>query len=908
MVISSGLQPLRASLGVLPSAFLGVRAFSTAVVRQKTWETARRSLVAGKHAPAVPVSLWRSLEPGIRHFHASWSLLSEEKKDAEKPEGNPEPAQGEPVESKTVQPFGVPKEFPKVFALSFPRPVFPEFVTYQFFTDRGLIDQLKKIAQSSTPYVGIFMAKDDESRRVEVIRDVSKLHSVGSFCSVQRVIDHQKNVQITFNAHRRIRIKGVAEKDPFLWVNVENMITEPYDADDSMLKATQQALMECMKEIMQTNRSINEQIMFQLSTLSTEIMTKPGMLADFVAALCPSDLQKGQGVLEEMNIRERLTLALELLKKELVATTLMAQIQSEVEADYQKNQRRYMLMEQLKKIKKELGLEKDDKDALIERFQSRVKDLKMNESVSTVIDEELKKLMYLDGNSSEFNVTRNYLDWLTNMPWGLTSEDNYDISLAKTILDEDHYGLQDVKDRILEFIAVGSLRGHVHGKILCLCGPPGVGKTSIAHSIARSLNRQFFRFSVGGMTDVAEIKGHRRTYVGAMPGKLIQCLKKTKVENPLVLIDEIDKIGRGVQGDPASALLELLDPEQNASYMDHYLDVPVDLSKVLFICTANVTDTIPGPLLDRMEVIRLSGYVLQEKVQIAKQYLIPAARKQTGTENSQIDITEDAISFLCRSYCRENGVRNLQKHIEKIHRKLALKMVQGDAPKQSIGSKDLYDYVGKPLFSSTRMYDVTPAGVVMGLAWTSMGGQTLYIESQMADGGKHESNKGSLRTTGRLGETMNESAQIAYTFAKSFLSKIDPHNTFLKDTPIHMHCAEGAVPKDGPSAGCTFVSSLLSLALNRPLKPDVSMTGELSLTGKILPVGGIKEKLIAAKTADIKTVILPDANRPDYSELPEFVTEGLTVHFVKEYAEVFNVIFPDPLILTGEIIDPAPAA
>eukprot|EP00124_Ichthyophonus_hoferi_P001356 Ihof_evm4s68 gene=Ihof_evmTU4s68 len=766
-------------------------------------------------------------------------------------------------ETKAMQPFGVPKEYPEVLALGFPRPVFPEFVTYQFFTDKPLIEKLKKIAASSTPYIGIFMAQGEEARRTEVIHHANQLHRVGAFCSIQRIIDHQRNVQITFNAHRRIRIKNVISKEPFLTVRVDNVEAEPYDPEDTMIKVTQHALMECMKEIMQNNRSINEQIMFQLSTLSTEIMTKPGMLADFVAALCPSDLPKGQMVLEELNIRERLTLALELLKKELVATTLMAQIQSEVEADYQKNQRRYMLMEQLKKIKKELGLEKDDKDALIERFQARVKGLKMIDTISTVIDEEIKKLSYLDSNSSEFNVTRNYLDWLTTMPWGITSQDNYDISLAKTILDEDHYGLQDIKDRILEFIAVGSLRGHVGGKILCFCGPPGVGKTSIAHSIARSLNRKFYRFSVGGMTDVAEIKGHRRTYVGAMPGKLLQCLKKTKTENPLVLIDEIDKIGRGVQGDPASALLELLDPEQNGSYIDHYLDVPVDLSKVLFICTANVTDTIPGPLLDRMEVIRLSGYVLQEKVQIAKQYLIPASQKHTGTENqTNLKIDDDAIGYLCKAYCRENGVRNLQKHIEKIHRKLALRMVLGNMPTHAIGRNDLYDYVGKPLFPDARMYDVTPVGVVMGLAWTSMGGQTLYIESQLADGRKRDTLKGGLTTTGRLGETMKESAQIAYTFAKSFINKVDPNSTFFQDCPIHMHCPEGAVPKDGPSAGCTFVTSYLSLALNRPVPRDLSMTGELSLTGKIMTVGGIKEKLIAAKTAEVKTVILPEGNRP----------------------------------------------
>lgn len=414
-------------------------------------------------------------------------------------------------------------------------------------------------------------------------------------------------------------------------------------------------------------------------------------------------------------------LALSLLKKELELSKLQAKIGKEVEEKVKQQHRKYILQEQLKVIKKELGIEKDDKDAIGEKYRERIKEKKVPKHVMDVIEEELTKLNFLESHSSEFNVTRNYLDWLTLLPWGVQSKENLNIDQAIEILDHDHYGMEDIKKRILEFIAVSQLKGSTQGKILCFYGPPGVGKTSIARSIARALDREYFRFSVGGMTDVAEIKGHRRTYVGAMPGKLIQCLKKTKTENPLVLIDEVDKIGRGYQGDPSSALLELLDPEQNVNFLDHYLDVPVDLSKVLFICTANVTDTIPEPLRDRMEMIEMSGYVAEEKLAIAKQYLIPQAKKDSGVTDDNIQFEDCSLNTLIKSYCRESGVRNLQKHIEKIVRKVAFKLVKKETSMFQVSDGNLQELVGKPIFTHERMYDETPAGVVMGLAWTAMG-------------------------------------------------------------------------------------------------------------------------------------------------------------------------------------------
>uniref|UniRef100_A0A5K3FZD6 endopeptidase La n=1 Tax=Mesocestoides corti TaxID=53468 RepID=A0A5K3FZD6_MESCO len=596
---------------------------------------------------------------------------------------------------------------------------------------------------------------------------------------------------------------------------------------------------------------------------------------------------------------------------------LQMQIGKEVEEKVKTQHRKYMLSEQLKVIKRELGMEKDDKDAIAEKFRARLANLTVPKAVTEVIDEELSKLSVLDHHSSEFNVTRNYLDWLTNLPWGLTSEENLDLARARVVLDEDHYGLDDVKRRILEFIAVSQLKGTTQGKIICFHGPPGTGKTSIARSIARALNRQYFRFSVGGMSDVSEIKGHRRTYVGAMPGKVIQCLKKTRTENPLILIDEIDKLGRGWQGDPASALLELLDPEQNANFLDHYLDVTVDLSKVLFICTANQLDTIPEPLRDRMEMIEVSGYVAEEKMAIAQRYLLPQAASESGLTLEHVTITDGALRRLIRQYCRESGVRNLQKHIEKILRKAAYKLVNAEAEAPlHVDENNVVAYVGQPVWTTDRLYPSdTPPGVVMGLAWTAMGGSVLFVEcinkEPFASESKSKSSKkaspGSLRLTGHLGDVMKESVAIAHTFAGVYALNGAPNpdgveqltekeaasaGDFLRHAKLHLHVPQGATPKDGPSAGVTMVTALLSLACKKPTRPDLAMTGEISLTGKVLPVGGIKEKVIAAKRAGVKTVILPEMNRKDFDDLADFIKSDIEVHFVSHYSEVFPIVFP----------------
>ncbi|BFF97143.1 lon protease homolog mitochondrial [Drosophila madeirensis] len=690
---------------------------------------------------------------------------------------------------------------------------------------------------------------------------------------------------------------------PVLSVEVENVKQSAFKFTDEV-KALIQEIIKTLRDIITMNPLFRESL-HQILHQNQRVVENPIYLCDLSASLSSADPEELQNILEESDIPKRLHLSLTILKKELQLSTLQAKIGREVEERLKQQHRKYVLYEQMKVIKKELGIERDDKDAIGEKYKEKLKDKIVPASIQQVIDEELYKLNFLESHGSEFNVTRNYLDWLTSLPWGITSTENLCLEKAEEILTHDHYGMEDIKKRILEFIAVSSLKGTTQGKILCFHGPPGVGKTSIARSIARALNREYFRFSVGGMTDVAEIKGHRRTYVGAMPGKLIQCLKKTKTENPLVLIDEVDKIGKGYQGDPSSALLELLDPEQNANFLDHYLDVPIDLSRVLFICTANVIDTIPEPLRDRMEMIEMSGYVAEEKVAIARQYLIPQSMKDCGVTEENISITENALNMLIRSYCRESGVRNLQKQIEKVIRKIAFLMVKKEGTNFPVDAENLTTFLGKQIFTSDRMYETTPPGVVMGLAWTAMGGSSLYIETTprhqfKSVGSKSEAVGGSgggggnLYITGNLGDVMKESAQISLTVARNFVFTRDPNNQYLETQNIHLHVPEGAVPKDGPSAGVTIITALISLATGKSVRNDVAMTGEISLRGKVLPVGGIKEKTIAARRSGVNCLILPVDNKKDFEELPKFITEGLEVHFAANYEDVYNIAFSAP--------------
>jgi ATP-dependent Lon protease len=497
----------------------------------------------------------------------------------------------------------------------------------------------------------------------------------------------------------------------------------------------------------------------------------------------------------------------------------------------------------------------------------------------------MDKFQLLESHSPEYTVSRNYLDWLTALPWGKFSKDSYDIDKARQILDRDHYGLEDVKDRILEFIAVGKLKGDISGSILCLVGPPGVGKTSVGKSIADALGRTFYRFSLGGMRDEAEIKGHRRTYIGALPGKFLQAMKTVGTSNPLIMLDEIDKIGASFQGDPASALLEVLDPEQNNNFRDHYLDVPFDLSHVLFVSTANQIDTIPRPLLDRMELIRLSGYINEEKQEIARRYLIPKAIKTHGLKEGQVTIRKDALNLLIEDYAREAGVRSLENLIKKISRKTVMEIVRDANKKIVIHKSDVESYLGKPVFAADELFGNVP-GVVTGLAWTSMGGATLQIEAAaVLSRGK------GFKQTGQLGAVMVESAEIAYSYVMAHLEEYGAKPGFFDERFVHLHVPAGATPKDGPSAGVTMATALLSMILNKPVRKSLAMTGELTLTGQVLPIGGLKEKVIAARRVGCKILIFPEANRKDYEELPDYLKKGFTVYFASQYADVFKNSF-----------------
>ncbi|CAI0459654.1 unnamed protein product [Linum tenue] len=879
-----------------------------------------------------------------------------------------------------------PEDYLTVLALPLPhRPLFPGFYMPINVKDPKLMAALQEARKRQAPYAGAFLLKEEPGSDPNVVsgsesekspdslkgKDLyNRLHEVGTLAQISTI----QGEQVVLIGHRRLRITEMVSEEP-LTVKVDHIKDKPYNKDDDVVKATSFEVISTLRDVLKSSSLWRDHVQTYTQHIGDFNYSR---LADFGAAISGANKLQCQEVLEELDVHNRLRLTLELVKKEMEITKIQESIARAIEEKISTEQRRYLLNEQLKAIKKELGLETDDKTALSAKFRERIEENKEHipAPVLQVIQEELTKLQLLEASSSEFNVTRNYLDWLTALPWGNYSDENFDVLHAQQILDEDHYGLSDVKERILEFIAVGKLRGTAQGKIICLSGPPGVGKTSIGKSIARALNRKFFRFSVGGLSDVAEIKGHRRTYIGAMPGKMVQCLKNVGTANPLVLIDEIDKLGRGHSGDPASAMLELLDPEQNANFLDHYLDVPIDLSKVLFVCTANVVDTIPTPLLDRMEVIAIAGYITDEKMHIARDYLEKSTRDACGIKPEQVEMTDAALLTLIESYCREAGVRNLQKQIEKIYRKIALQLVrkgvQGEAPvsgvqiiqdgeateekaddagnissesveanvegqtevtileadivqaesssnqdsnptDQSTDLKDsletekqeeseststvekvlvdksnLTDYVGKPVFHAERIYDQTPSGVVMGLAWTAMGGSTLYIETTLVEQGE---GKGALQLTGQLGDVMKESAQIAHTYARAALLEKEPDNQFFANTKLHLHVPAGATPKDGPSAGCTMITSLLSVAMEKPVRKDLAMTGEVTLTGKVLPIGGVKEKTIAARRSGVKTIIFPSANRRDFDELSPQVKEGLDVHFADHYSQIYELAF-----------------
>lgn len=776
------------------------------------------------------------------------------------------------------------EEFPTELVV-FPiikRPFFPGMAAPIVIEPGPFFEILKNLARAENKCVGLFLTKKEDVNIYKAKFD--DLHSVGVMARILRIIPmEQGGAQVILNMEQRIQIQEVVSEGKILKAKVAYLMPTRVSPSKE-LKAYSISIISTIKDLLKLSPLYKEELQIFLGHTD---FTDPGKLADFGAALTTASRDELQQLLEVVEIPQRVDRSLQILRKELDLSTLQHDINKKIEAGISKHQREFHLREQLKTIKKELGIEKDDKSLEIEKFQKRLEKLKVPEDVKKTIDEEMKKLSALEPHSSEYAVCRGYLEWLTNVPWGILSAENHDLTAAEEVLTKDHYGLEDIKQRILEFISVGKLSGRVKGSIICLVGPPGVGKTSIGKSIARALNRKFYRFSVGGMRDEAEIKGHRRTYIGAMPGKLVQALKTCETMNPVIMLDEVDKMGSSYHGDPASALLEVLDPEQNKDFLDHYLDVRCDLSDVLFIVTANVLDTIPDALKDRMDILRLSGYIQQEKIEIAKKYLIPKNRKEMGLTGAQISFSQDALKEIIDGYARESGVRNLENLIKKVMRKIALKVVKEtkDIP-TTITPSNLKEFLGKPMFTTDRFYEKPPIGVSTGLAWTAMGGATLYIEAI-----KTPSDKTEMKLTGQAGNVMKESSEIAWSYLESAVKKYAPKSSFFEKSKIHIHIPEGATPKDGPSAGVTMVTALLSLLLKKPVKQNLGMTGELTLTGCILPIGGVKEKVVAARRSKLKTLIFPKGNLRDFDELPAYIKTGIDFHFVEHYDEIFPIAF-----------------
>jgi len=705
---------------------------------------------------------------------------------------------------------------------------------------------------------------------------------IGTVVRMHHPVRGDGQIQFVAEGLQRFRIVDFAsDKAPFV-ADVE--YPEPPLENPQEVRAYALAVIAKIKELLPLNPFYRENVKAYLDRFSPD---DPSPLADFAAALTSAAAEELQEVLEAVPLLRRMEKAMLLLQREVEVVGLQSEIRQKVEERVSENQRQFFLREQLKEIQQQLGLSKDDKSLEIETFRGRLADCVVPAAAQQKIDDEIRKFSLLETGSPEYAGTRNYLDALTALPWGKYTDDQIDIPRARRVLAADHEGLADVKERIIEFLGVGALTGQVAGSILLLVGPPGVGKTSIGRSIADALGRKFYRFSVGGMRDEAEIKGHRRTYIGAMPGKFVQALREVGTANPVIMLDEIDKIGASYHGDPASALLEVLDPEQNASFLDHYLDLRFDLSRVLFVCTANQLDSIPRPLLDRMEVIRLAGYVTEEKIAIAKKHLLPKVRRRAGLKPAQLVVPDASLRALIDGYAREAGVRNLEKQLNRVARKVALKVLDDPQTKTRVTEDALRELLGQPIFRPEQPQ--RGVGVVTGLAWTAMGGATLEVEATRV----HTKNRG-FRLTGQLGDVMRESAEIAYSYVAANLADYHGDPGFFDEAYVHLHVPEGATPKDGPSAGITMASALLSLARNEPLHSAVAMTGELTLTGRVLPVGGIREKLIAARRVGLKSVLLPAANERDFAELPDYITRGMRVSFVSHFDEVVAQVFRQP--------------
>lgn len=824
------------------------------------------------------------------------------------------------------------------------RPIFPGIFTPLMINapeDVRLIED----AYKDDGLIGIVKLKNDSENST-----VYDLHDVGTVGRIIKKINlPEGGVNIFVSTIKRFKIRRAINAKAPIVAAVEYL----EDIEDATfeVKALTRALISEMKEISENNPLFSEEMRLNMVNID-----HPGKIADFIASILNVDKDEQQRVLEMQNVRQRMETVLVFIKKEQELLRIQKKIQNDLNEKIEKSQREYFLKEELKSIKSELGLEADAQSSEYQKFKDKIESFKFEGEILETVSGELEKFALMEPNSGEYIVTRNYLDTIVSLPWSDEKPEHYNLPDAKKMLNADHYGLDDVKKRVIEYLAVRKLKNDSKGSILLLVGPPGVGKTSVGRSIAHAMNKPFFRFSVGGMRDEAEIKGHRRTYIGAMPGKIIQGLKIVKTKSPVFMIDEIDKMGASYQGDPSSALLEVLDPEQNIAYRDHYLDLPFDISNILFILTANSLDTIPGPLRDRAEIIYLSGYIDQEKVEIARKYLVPKSLEKNGLLKNQVKYSKSELLYIANAYAREAGVRNLEKNLDKIHRKYVselleeektaelmeevqkLKTISFDELQKRLDEQEaqnqeettirkaratpkkprelkrviseeektkqieldallhrplapdaelIQKYLGKPVF--TEEDDKKAAfipGTAIGLAWTNMGGDTLLLESIYVPG------KESIKLTGQMGDVMKESASIAMSWVKKYAIEQNIQNAeFFANTAFHLHIPEGATPKDGPSAGITMVVCLLSLLKNKKIQKNLGMTGELSLTGQVLPIGGLKEKTVAARRNGIKKIIIPKQNVRDLDEIPEHVKKGIEFFPVTHINEVLDIAF-----------------
>ena len=733
----------------------------------------------------------------------------------------------------------------------------------------------------------IFRPKKDLSK--EDIKDLKKsnLSPIGSLIHILRYKTDDEDVLFLAVGRERVEIEEILHTEPFVKVRV-NVISgdnaDPVGNPETDLEV--EALVRSNDEMFQRIVQMSSRYQEEYGSLTKTMIDEPGRLADYIAAMLDLKPHDKQRVLEAVSIHERLNTLAVILAKELDLHELESKIQNNAQAVINKGQREYYLREQLKAIQTELG-EADDLGLEIDEMREQLSETEMPDKAKQAAEKELKRLAKMQSFSPESTVSRNYLDWLLNLPWCVSTEDALDLTAAQEILDADHYDLEKVKERILEYLAVRMLKTDMKGPIFCFVGPPGVGKTSLGRSIARSMNRKFVRISLGGMHDEAEIRGHRRTYIGSMPGRIVKGLRQAESNNPVFMLDEIDKLGSDFRGDPASALLEVLDPEQNHSFTDNYLDVPFDLSKVMFVTTANQLHTIPPPLRDRMETIELPGYTANEKQIIAKQYLIPRQLKENGLGNALIDIKDKAIDKVISEYTREAGVRNLERELGTVCRKVARRVAEGNTDTTIITPKDIQGYLGPAKFDSEIASRKADIGVATGLSVTPAGGEILFIEAAAT---KKVNARTELRITGQIGEVMQESAQAALSYVKSQANELKFDPSVLEDD-IHIHVPAGAIPKDGPSAGITIATALASIATRQQISPEIAMTGELTLRGRVLPIGGVKEKILAAKQAGIKKVIMPEGNKKHFIEVPKDIQSGVEFLFVEHVTEVFTEIF-----------------